>query len=49
MKKICYKFGNALAALALFVTVFDVNSACIFLVHQPTLPAGAAALSRINK
>lgn len=48
MKNLIYKFGSAIAALALTVTAFNVNSGCMFLMHQPKLPEGAEKLSKIN-
>ncbi|WP_341473005.1 cyclic lactone autoinducer peptide [Alkalibaculum bacchi] len=35
-----------IASLALTVTIMNVNSACIFLVHQPKLPEGAQKLRK---
>ncbi|MGL5254198.1 MAG: cyclic lactone autoinducer peptide [Brevinema sp.] len=35
-----------MAAMALMVTAMNINAACIFLVHQPKLPAGAKALHK---
>lgn len=46
MKKMSLKFGGIAANLALAVTVMTVNSACIFLVHQPKLPETAGKLRK---
>lgn len=48
MKNLLYKFGGAIASLALVVTALNVNSACYFYIHQPKLPEGAEKLSKIN-
>lgn len=46
MKYLKKNFGTLLAAFALFVTTCNVNSACIFVVHQPKVPASALALRK---
>lgn len=46
MKRIAMKFSGIIASLALMVTIMNVNSACIFLVHQPKLPEGAQKLRK---
>ena len=46
MKNLIYKFGGAMASLALMVTVFNVNSACFMHIHQPKLPAGIEKLRK---
>lgn len=48
MNKIMRKIGGSVAALAMMVTALNVNSACMFLIHQPKLPDGAEKLSKIN-
>lgn len=48
MKKISHILSNTVASLALFITALNVNSACIFIIHQPKLPVGAEKLSKIN-
>ena len=48
MNKIMHKIGGSVAALAMMVTALNVNSACMFLIHQPKLPDGAEKLSKIN-
>ncbi|UYJ30944.1 MAG: cyclic lactone autoinducer peptide [Oscillospiraceae bacterium] len=39
MLKFFKKYGGMFAALALLVTVLNVNSTCLFITHQPELPA----------
>lgn len=44
--KLSIGFGKVLAALAIFVTAANVNSACIFITHQPELPQNAKKLRK---
>ena len=44
MKKYIYQIATAVASLALMVTAFNVNSACMMFVHQPKLPDSAMKL-----
>ena len=37
--KLSTRMGKVFAALALLVTVSNVNSTCLFITHQPELPA----------
>lgn len=46
MKKIIIRFSGVIASLALMVTSINANSICIFLLHQPKLPEGAAKLRK---
>lgn len=46
LKKVCQKYGGAIAALALMVTSMNVNAACAWLMHQPELPKGAEKLKK---
>ena len=46
MKKYLYKLATVAASLALMVTAFNVNSACMMFVHQPKLPDGAGKLRK---
>lgn len=46
MNKLITRFGGIVAALALAVTTMNVNSTCIFIVHQPKLPKGAEKLRK---
>ncbi|MPW26372.1 cyclic lactone autoinducer peptide [Alkalibaculum sp. M08DMB] len=48
MKKNSLKCCKVVADLALKVTTFNVNSACIFIVHQPKLPKGAEKLRKFK-
>ena len=48
MKKFMYRIGSIMASLALFVTAVNASTACLFVLHQPKLPAGAEKLSKIN-
>lgn len=40
------KFYSLLASIALAVVTANVNSACIFMIHQPKLPEGAKKLRK---
>jgi len=46
MKKYVIKFGTILAGFALMITALNVNSACLFVAHQPKLPTGAGKLRK---
>lgn len=46
MKNTLLKLSGIVASLALVITAFNVNSACVFLVHQPELPDEAKKLSK---
>lgn len=46
MKKYIYQIATAVASLALMVTAFNVNSACMMFVHQPKLPENAKCLRK---
>ena len=46
MKTIALKFGGLLAGLALMITALNVNTACMYLMHQPKLPQGAEKLRK---
>ncbi|MEW8973712.1 MAG: cyclic lactone autoinducer peptide [Tissierellaceae bacterium] len=46
MKRIILKFSGVMASLALVVTFVNVNSACMFLAHQPEMPKGAEKLRK---
>lgn len=48
MKNIYAKLGGCIAMLALMVTTMNVNSTCIFMIHQPKLPANAEKLKNFN-
>jgi len=39
LMKLSTRMGKVFAALALLVTVSNVNSKCLFITHQPELPA----------
>lgn len=40
-------FGTILAAAALFVTTCNVNSTCVYVVHQPHMPECAKKLKKV--
>ena len=40
------RMGKVFAALALLVTVSNVNSTCMFITHQPELPADSKKLRK---
>ncbi|OLS02077.1 cyclic lactone autoinducer peptide [Tissierella creatinophila] len=44
MKKVTFKISKIVASLALMVTALNVNTTCLFLLHQPKLPKGAEKL-----
>lgn len=46
MKQTIFKIGTSLASLALFVTMLNVNAACMLFVHQPKLPENATKLRK---
>ncbi|MCR1934729.1 cyclic lactone autoinducer peptide [Clostridium tepidum] len=46
MKNFKTKIGKILATLALMITAYNVNAACIFLVHQPKMPKGSEKLRK---
>lgn len=46
VKKFITKYGSWLASMALVVTAFTANSACIFFMHQDKLPESAKRLRR---
>ena len=46
MRNLYVKFAGMIAALALMVTVANVNVACAVVIHQPKLPEGAMKLRK---
>jgi cyclic lactone autoinducer peptide len=46
VKKIIMKISGLVASLALMVTIANVNSSCMFVMHQPKLPKGAEKLRK---
>lgn len=46
MKKFFQKYGGFLAALAMIVTSWNVNSACVCIMHQDSLPEEAKKLRK---
>lgn len=46
LKKLIFKFGSLIAAMALMVTALNANSACYWLAYQPKLPKGAEKLRK---
>ena len=46
MKKLFHKYGCLLAALAIAVTTMNENSACVFIMHQDSLPEEAKRLRK---
>ena len=46
MRKILLRFGTSLASLALMITALNVNTTCLFVMHQPKLPEDANKLSK---
>ena len=45
-RRMISKLGTALASLAIVVTMYNVNTTCLFLIHQPKLPEGAGKLAK---
>lgn len=48
MKNLAFKCYQVIAALALMVTTLNVNTACVFVMHQPKLPEGAEKLKKFK-
>ena len=46
MKRILLRLGKGLAGLALMITALNVNTTCLFTMHQPKLPADSKKLSK---
>ena len=46
MKSLIYKFGTAIACLALCITSLNVNTTCMLFIHQPKLPSVAKKLRK---
>lgn len=44
MKKVIFRISKAVASLALVITALNVNTVCMYLIHQPELPKGAEKL-----
>lgn len=45
-KLLLIKIGKVVASLAVLVTAFNVNSTCMYLIHQPKLPEEASKLKK---
>lgn len=46
MLKAAKRLGHVVAVFALVVATCNVNSACVFIVHQPDIPESAAKLKK---
>lgn len=46
MKEVVKQIGILVASTALAVTAMNVNSTCIFAIHQPKLPKDASKLRK---
>lgn len=46
MKKVGKKVGSYLATFALSVASANVNSCCMYVMHQPPIPKGAEKLKK---
>jgi cyclic lactone autoinducer peptide len=44
--KISTRLGKVFAALAMAVTISNVNSTCVFISHQPEMPAESKKLRK---
>ena len=42
------KIGKVLAELSLQVTKSNVNQTCMFIAHQPKMPAGCEKLRKVK-
>ena len=45
-KYLLLKIGRIVAAIAIMVTTLNVNSTCMYMIHQPTLPDSAKKLRK---
>ncbi len=45
-KIVSYFLGTTITSLAFIVTAFSVNSACIYIMHQPKLPESAKKMRK---
>lgn len=45
-KKFLYSLGGMASALAVVVTTLNVNTACLYMAHQPKLPDSAKKLRK---
>ena len=48
MKKTLLRLGTRLAGLALMITALNVNTTCLYVMHQPKLPENAEKLSKFR-
>ncbi len=46
LKKIVYRWGGLVATFAIFVTTYNANVRCFFIMHQPELPKSAKKLRK---
>jgi len=46
VKNFVLRFGGTIAALALIVTVFNVNTCCALYAYQPEIPDAAKKLQK---
>lgn len=46
MKNFIKRYGNMLAAFALFITTLTVNSTCVWATYQPEIPEKAKSLRK---
>ncbi|WP_082760091.1 cyclic lactone autoinducer peptide [Abyssisolibacter fermentans] len=42
------KFAGGLASIALMITTLNVNSTCMFIIHQPKMTESASKLRKTN-
>ncbi|MEA1976136.1 MAG: cyclic lactone autoinducer peptide [Bacillota bacterium] len=45
-RKLINILGNIIASFALMVTTLNVNTACVYIAHQPKLPVSAKELRK---
>ncbi|RGI29261.1 cyclic lactone autoinducer peptide [Ruminococcus sp. OM08-13AT] len=46
MKKFLKRYGRIFAALAMTLTIINVNTTCIFIIYQDVLPKEAKKLRK---
>ncbi len=46
MRRNMIRFSKLLASLALMITSLNINTACLFIAHQPRLPEEANKLRK---
>lgn len=47
IKSVLVKTGKGLASIAFFAAILSANTTCLFVYHQPKIPAGLERLKKI--